>query len=251
MPYLVLVLLSPTTNAAFACLWMLVSMAAIVPAVLATALFPVAVADPGQARHNILMSLSASFAFSVVCALVVFLFSRDLLALFNPAYPAIAGDGLGLLGFGLLGLTLKFHICALARLGGWMRRASLWFAFGAALEFASVAAGARFGGLSGLVLGWVVAGSAEGGLALVVLLVAVRGSRPTVMGPPDAIPMARREVGSASPASPSEVTASALSLPDPGDTLHEHRRHDQRNFAAPTSRCLHSLAPWRLNRVRW
>jgi hypothetical protein len=76
---------------------------------------PVAVADPGQARHNSLMSLSASFAFSVVCALVVVLFSRDLLALFNPAYPAITGDDLGLLGFGLLGLTPKSHICAPAR----------------------------------------------------------------------------------------------------------------------------------------
>jgi O-antigen/teichoic acid export membrane protein len=193
MPYLVLVLLSPTTNAAFASMWMLVSMAAIVPAVLATALFPVAVANPDQARHDIMVSLSASLLFSGACAAFLFVFSQELLALFNPAYPAIAGDGLRLLGFGLLGLTLKFHLCALARLGNRMRKAALWFAFGAALEFGAVVIGARADGLSGLVLGWTAAVSVEGVVALGIFL-AVPGLETVAVSPlPQGFRLARSE----------------------------------------------------------
>jgi hypothetical protein len=69
---------------------------------------------------------------------------------------------LRLLGFSLLGSTLKFHACAVARLDDTMRRASLPFALGGLLELGFVIAGAKLGGLEGLVIGWTAAVSIEG-----------------------------------------------------------------------------------------
>jgi len=59
-----------------------------------TLVFWPVVAEPAQAKHDLLVSLTASLAFSIACALAVFLFSQRLLAVFNQAYPAIAGNDL-------------------------------------------------------------------------------------------------------------------------------------------------------------
>jgi O-antigen/teichoic acid export membrane protein len=162
VPYLVLVLLSPAATAAFSALWMLISMASVIPAVLTTVLFPVVRAGPNNSRRHFLVSLTASLLFSLACAVFVFLYSEKILEIFNPAYREIAGSSLRLLGFSLLGSTLKFHACALARLSDAMRRASLPFALGGLLEIGLLVAGAKLGGLEGLVVGWTVAVSIEG-----------------------------------------------------------------------------------------
>ncbi|MER8581204.1 hypothetical protein NKG95_21250 [Mesorhizobium sp. M1423] len=174
MPYLVLILLSPTTNAAFVSLWMLVSMASLIPAAMATVLFPVIRACPKQSRHDVLVSVTASLLFSLVCAVLVFTYSQQILAVFNPAYPEIAGSSLRFLGFSLLGSTLKFHACTLARLGDRMRKASRWFALGGLLELCFAVAGAKLDGLQGLVLGWTLAISIEGACAALILAFAMK-----------------------------------------------------------------------------
>ena len=174
MPYLVLILLTPTTTAAFASMWMLVSTAVVIPAVLATVLFPVVRAGPKQSRHHFLVSLTASLLFSLACAAFIFTYSQEILDIFNPAYREIAGSSLRFVGFSLLGLTLKFHACTLARLGDTMRRASLWFALGGLLELGFVVAGAKLGGLEGLVLGWTLAVSIEGACVGLVWIFATK-----------------------------------------------------------------------------
>jgi hypothetical protein len=98
----------------------------------------------------------------------IFTYSQQILGIFNPAYPAIAGTSLRLLGFSLLGSTIKFHACTLVRLSDAMGRASLWFALGALLELGFVISGAKFGGLQGLVLGWTLAVSIEGACMVLV-----------------------------------------------------------------------------------
>lgn len=162
VPYLVLVLLSPAITAAFSALWMLVTTASVIPAVLATVLFPVIRAGPSKSRHHFLVSLTASLLFSLACAIFIFVYSENILGIFSPAYREIAGSDLRLLGFSLLGSTLKFHACALARVGDAMRKASLPFALGGLLELGLVIAGAKLGGLEGLVIGWTIAVSIEG-----------------------------------------------------------------------------------------
>jgi O-antigen/teichoic acid export membrane protein len=175
VPYLVLVLLSPATTAAFASVWMLVSTAAAVPAVLATVLFPVVRAAPKQFQHLFLVSLTASLLFSLACAVFIFMFSQQILGIFNPAYPEIAGTSLRFIGFGLLGSTFKFHACTLARLGDAMGKASPWFALGGLLELGFMVAGAKLGGLEGLVLGWTLAVSMEGACVGLVWVFATKG----------------------------------------------------------------------------
>jgi O-antigen/teichoic acid export membrane protein len=174
MPYMVLVLLSPTTNAAFVSLWMLVTMASVVPAVMATVLFPAVRTSPSQSAHDMRVSLTASLLFSLACAGFLFTYSREILAAFNPTYPEIAGSSLRFLGFSLVGLTLKFHACALARLGDAMRKASRWFAVGGLLELCLAVVGAKLDGLQGLVLGWTLAVSIEGACAALVLAFATK-----------------------------------------------------------------------------
>jgi O-antigen/teichoic acid export membrane protein len=175
VPYLVLVLLSPATTAAFTSVWMLVSTAAVVPAVMATVLFPIVRAGPKQFQHLFLVSLTASLLFSLACAVFIFTYSQQILGIFNPAYPEIAGMSLRFIGFGLLGSTFKFHACTLARLGDAMGRASPWFALGGLLELGSVVAGAKLGGLEGLVLGWTLAVSIEGACVGLVWVFATKG----------------------------------------------------------------------------
>jgi O-antigen/teichoic acid export membrane protein len=187
MPYLVLVLLSPATNAAFVCLWMLVTIASLIPAAMATVLFPIARASPKQSRHDIFVSVMASLLFSLVCAVFIFTYSQKILAVFNPVYPEIAGSSLRFLGFSLLGSTLKFHACTLARLSDTMRKASRWFALGGLLELCFVVAGAKLGGLQGLVLGWTLAVSIEGACAALSLAFAMKlnsAGGPVHEGPP-------------------------------------------------------------------
>ncbi|MCC8980017.1 hypothetical protein [Bradyrhizobium acaciae] len=185
MPYLVLVLLSPTTNAAFVAVWMLVSVASLIPAAMAMVLFPVVRASPNQSRHDILLSLTVSLLFSLACAVFIFTYSQQILAVFNPTYPEIAGSSLRLLGFSLLGSTLKFHACTLARLTDRMLKAAPWFALGGLLELGSAILGAKLGGLQGLVLGWTLAVSIEGACAALWLTSAtklVAGTDPVLQG---------------------------------------------------------------------
>jgi hypothetical protein len=174
MPYVVLVLLSPDTNAAFAAIWMVVSTASMIPAVAATVLFPVVRADPSRYKRDLLVSLTMSLLFSLACAIFILAYSKQMLAFFNPAYATIAGSDLRFLGFGLLGLTLKFHFCALARLGNWMRKAAGWFAAAGALELVMSVAGAKLDGLQGLIAGWILVVSLEGAFALGILAFGTR-----------------------------------------------------------------------------
>ncbi|QIJ73326.1 oligosaccharide flippase family protein [Methylobacterium sp. CLZ] len=162
MPYLVLVLLSPSINAAFATFWMVVLTMGVLPSALSTVLFPAVRAEPRQAMHYINLSLALSLAVSLVCALGVFLFSQTILSLFNPAYPEIAGAGLRFLGFSLIGLTLKMHACTLVRLSDSMMQASRWFALGLIAELSLSVVGARLGGLQGLVIGYTLAVTSVG-----------------------------------------------------------------------------------------
>jgi Na+-driven multidrug efflux pump len=149
-------------------------MISLIPAAMATVLFPVVRASPKQSGHNILVSLTASLLFSLICAVFIFTYSQQILALFNPAYPEIAGTSLRFLGFSLLGSTLKFHACTLARLSDAMRKASRWFALGGLLELCFAVAGAKLDGLQGLVLGWTLAVSIEGACAALVLAFATK-----------------------------------------------------------------------------
>src|SRR5205823_5723758 len=126
MPYLVAVLLSPTSNAAFTMIWMIVCVGLVIPGSVATVLVPVIKSEPRRYREKMVLSFGASLVYAIMIAGFIFIFSKEILTIFNPAYAAIGQEHLRFLGLGMVGAIVKFHACTVARLTGSMRRISLW-----------------------------------------------------------------------------------------------------------------------------
>ncbi len=169
MPYLVAVLLSPTSNAVFTVIWMIVSVASIVPGAMATVLFPVIRAEPEQYRSKMMLSLCGSLLFAVGFGLFIFIYSTEILSLFNPVYAKIGDEYFQYLGFGMIGSVVKFHVCAAARINNYMRQAAWWFYYAAFFEFFCVIVGCQLDGLEGLSIWWSVAMLIEGAVMLIVV----------------------------------------------------------------------------------
>ena len=168
LPYLVTVLLSPSANAAFTMIWMVFGVASIVPSTLATVLFPVIQAEPHHYRNRMNVSLGVSLVFALAFGIFIFVFSSDILRVFNPGYAVIGGKYLRILGFGMIGSVIRSHIVAAARLNNRMRQASVSIFVAAVFELMSVVIGAHFGGLEGLAWAWMIATLIEAGVLLLV-----------------------------------------------------------------------------------
>ena len=168
LPYLVTVLLSPSANAVFTVIWMVVVVASIIPSALAAVLFPAIQAEPHHYRNRMSLSLGVSLLYALTFGLFIFLFSADILRVFNPAYAAIGGADLRVLGFGMIGAVIKFHICAAARINNRMREASVSVFLAGLCELACVAIGVHLGGFKGLALAWMIATLIEAGVLLLV-----------------------------------------------------------------------------------
>lgn len=177
-PFVVAVLFSPIVNAAFYPAWAIVHTATLFPAALTTVLYRVAGEDADGGARRLGFSLVLSSLFSVAAGLGLFLFSREILAFFNPSYPDIAGPSLGLLGFGIVSLAIRCHHMALMRIRGLMRRASVQYAAWSGLEIGSACVGGHLAGLEGFTIGWLLAMSAQAASMLVPLLSAAGLPRP-------------------------------------------------------------------------
>jgi len=178
LPYLVTVLLSPSANAAFTVIWMIFSVASIVPSTLATVLFPVIQAEPHHYRNRMNVSLSVSLIFALAFGIFIFFLSSDILGVFNPAYAVIGGQHLRILGFGMIGSVIRSHIVAAARLNNRMREASVSIFLAAVFELMSVGIGAHFGGVEGLAWAWMIATLIEAGALLLINPVYGRNCEP-------------------------------------------------------------------------
>ena len=169
MPYLVAVLLSLASNAAFMVIWMVATVSSLIPAALATVLFPAIRSEPHQYRDKMLLSLGVSLLYAIIFAGFIFLYSNEILTIFNPAYAEIGKEHLRLMGLGMFGAVVKFHVCAAARLTNSMRRAALWFCTAGLFELSCVVAGAWAGALEGVAIGWATAMTVEGAVMLLLV----------------------------------------------------------------------------------
>lgn len=174
LPFIVTVTVSAETNAAFYAAWALVGVVLLVPAALTTVVYTTGARDPAHLRTRLLLSLALSTASGLAAGTIFLFLSPLILGLFNPSYPAIAGTSLQALGFGALGVMLKYHYVALERLHGRMARAAFWLTIGGALELAASAYGGLHGGLAGLTVGWLAAVALQGVCVVPSLLRAVR-----------------------------------------------------------------------------
>ena len=157
MPFVVTVVLSPQTNAAFFAAWSLVNVVLLVPASISTVLYSTGAREPELLASRLRLSMGLSMLLGAGAGLGLLFFSPFVLGLFSPAYPAIAGDSLRMLGFGTLGVVVKYHYVALQRLGGTMTRAAVLLTLGGAVELVASAVGGRIGGLTGFTEGWLAA----------------------------------------------------------------------------------------------
>lgn len=150
LPYLVALLLSPQANAPFYAGWTLVNVILLGPASLSAVVVSVARRDPSLMARRLRLSLGLSALIVAPASLVCFGFSSFILGLFNPGYPAIAGSSLALLGFGTIGMTVKYHFIAIQRLANRTYVAAGALAIGAVAEVGAARLGGQAGGLQGL-----------------------------------------------------------------------------------------------------
>ena len=177
LPFLVTVVLSAETNAPFFAAWSLINVALLVPASLTTVLYSSGARDPHLMVFRLRMSLVLSAVLGVASGLGLLFFSSFVLGLFSPAYPLIAGAGLKVLGFGVLGVSVKYHYVALQRFAGRMAGAAGVLAVGAVVEMAAAVIGGRWGGLTGLTEGWVLGVCIE---ALIMAPAVLAAARPAL-----------------------------------------------------------------------
>lgn len=186
LPFVVATTLSAEVNAAFYCAWTLLNVVLLVPASLSAVMVAVGVRDPGLVAARLRLSLLLSTLAGMGAGLAFLAFSPEILGLFSPAYPGIAGTSLAYLGFGALGLMVKYHYLAIQRLRGRLGPASAVLAAGAMAELAAAILGGRAGTLLDLTQAWLVAVLAQGLLLAPPVLAAAR--RGVVAATPAAAP---------------------------------------------------------------
>lgn len=191
LPFLVTVLLTPSTNAAFYAAWTLVNVAFLVPVSLATVAYAVGAQDPTKLAPKLRVSLASSLAVGAGVASVFAVGSNLILGAFSPIYAQIAGPSLQLLGFSLIPVSIKYHYVSVQRIRGRMARASVLAALGCALELGGALVGGRAGDLLYLVIGWLTGLSIEATIMFPVVFSAMAFTRSRREGSPEPAVLAK------------------------------------------------------------
>jgi len=157
MPVLVASILSAEVNAAFYAAWMVFNVILLGPASLTTLLFTIGVVEPTRIRQRLSFSLWICALASPIAWGSLMLGADHILGIFGAAYATQGGPVLKIVGAAIFAVAIKYHYIAIQRLNNSMARASLVLFAGAIVELAAASFGARVGGLTGFVEGWVVA----------------------------------------------------------------------------------------------
>lgn len=156
LPFLVTIVLTPTTNAAFNAAWTLINVAFLAPNSLAIMVFAVGAENPSGFAQQLRASLGVSMAIGVVVATICYFGSSFILSLFSPAYVPIANVSFQLLGLSIFPMAIKFHYVAIQRVRHQMGFASLFVALVSVPELTGAIIGGLHGGLLGLTVGWLL-----------------------------------------------------------------------------------------------
>lgn len=157
MPIVANSILGPERAAYFFATWSVASVVFLLPLSLATALFASSSRDSGTYLEEFRKTLRYSVVSCVVAIAAMVLLGRPVLHIFGPAYAENGYLPLIIMCLGGLGLIVKDHHVALARITGTVVRESLTVGALSILELVSAAVGASRGGLTGLTLGWLSA----------------------------------------------------------------------------------------------
>ncbi|MGI9125969.1 MAG: hypothetical protein ACR2JM_14615 [Mycobacterium sp.] len=135
--------------------WSVAGFVFFLPLALSTALFASGARDSGTFAMEFRKTLQYSFAACALALIGIVVFGRLVLAIFGPAYSAGGYAPLVILCVGGLGLIVKDHHVALARVTGDVGREAVLVATLSTAELTGAALGAMRGGIIGLTLGWL------------------------------------------------------------------------------------------------
>jgi O-antigen/teichoic acid export membrane protein len=157
LPVIIALVQSPEQNAPFYAAWMILNLAGVAPAALATVLFSVGSGAPSPAISNIRFSLFLSLCIGTVAAVGFWLLSNVALNMLNPVYSDLVGSDLRLLGLSVPLMAIKVHYMTVQRLVCRERQATYTLGALGAIEILLAVLGSKFDGLQGAVAGWLIA----------------------------------------------------------------------------------------------
>ena len=158
IPVLVVIVVSPSENAAYYIASMLVSFLYMVPLSLSTVLFAIAAATPELIPEKLRFVIRMSILIGIPGGLALGLSSHYVLSVFGPSYARLATGPLWLLIAGYLpGLpsTLYIDVC---RATGRVNQATVFLSVAAVVQMAAVVVGGKVDGLYGLSYGMLAVG---------------------------------------------------------------------------------------------
>ncbi len=157
MPIVANVVLGSERAAYLYAAWSVAGAVFFVPLSLSTALFASGARDSGTFLLEFRKTLRYSLLASAAATVLIVLFGRWVLAIFGPAYADAGYAPLVVMCLGGLGLIIKDHHVALARVTDDVGREALLVGVLSVAEVAGAVVGAVRGGLTGLTAGWLAA----------------------------------------------------------------------------------------------
>jgi O-antigen/teichoic acid export membrane protein len=164
LPLMVTAVLSVRDTAAFYTAWMVYAFAAMIPSYLATTLFAVSSGDRVALRSKVRTSLIASLGLGVPVTLVVAVAAHPIMQLFGSEYASIAAGALSILALTYVPAVFRQLFVGVARVLGWVRRATVFAIVAGAVEMAAAGWGGTHGGLTTMALWLAVVFGVEGAL---------------------------------------------------------------------------------------
>jgi hypothetical protein len=153
IPVLVVVVVSPASNAAYYIAAMLASFLFMVPLHLSTVLFAIASAEPEKIGEKLRFVLRMSLLIGVPGGLILGLSGHFILSIFGPSYASLATGPLWIMVASYIpGLPNTVYI-AVCRATGRVSQAAMFLAVAAVAQMAAVVIGGKIDGLYGLSYG--------------------------------------------------------------------------------------------------
>jgi O-antigen/teichoic acid export membrane protein len=183
IPVLVVVVVSPSSNAAYYVASMLASFLFMVPMHLSTVLFAIASAAPEMISEKLRFVLRMSLIIGLPGGLILGLSSHFVLSIFGSSYASLATGPLWLLIASYIpGLPNTVYI-AVCRATGRVNQAAIFLMAAAAVQMAAIVVGGKLDGLYGLSYGMLAVAFLEALVTTPAVLRAAYGSTPIRSAP--------------------------------------------------------------------
>jgi O-antigen/teichoic acid export membrane protein len=158
IPVLVVIVVSPSANAAYYIAAMLASFLFMVPTHLSTVLFAIASSAPEMISEKLRFVLRMSVIIGIPGGLILGLSSHWVLSVFGPSYVRLATGPLWLLVAAYIPALPNTAYIAVCRASGRVNQAAVFLSVAAVFQMAAVVVGGKLGGLMGLSYGLLAVG---------------------------------------------------------------------------------------------